>query len=114
MHPVEKTGTESDFDSRSKAIFDNAFEFFGTLDVNGRIRALTGRLFDRANTKTNLLVDQLFSETVFWQSSENTAKSVEKAVSDAAAGTASNLLVDFRVSAEEKVPVELQLQPLSG
>ena len=118
MQPVEKTGSGStdtpDFDPRSKAIFDSAFEFFGTLDVNGRIRALSGRLFDRANTKTNLLIDQSFSETVFWQSSENTAKLVEKAVADAAKGKPSNLLVDFRVSADEKVPVELQLQPLSG
>ena len=118
MQPVEKTGSgsgdESGFDSRSEAIFDNAFEFFGLLDVNGRIRALSGRLFDKANTKTKLLVNQLFSETVFWQSSENTAKLVERAITDAASGKASNLLVDFRVSADEKVPVELQLQPLSG
>ena len=118
MHPVEKTGSvsvdDAGFDSRSKAIFDSAFEFFGTLDVNGRIRGLSGRLFERANTKTKLLVNQFFSETVFWQSSENTAKLVEKAVADAASGKASTLLVDFRVSADEKVPVELQLQPLSG
>jgi PAS domain S-box-containing protein len=118
MHPVEQTGhdatTSPEFDRRSQAIFDNAFEFFGTLDVTGRIVTLSGRLFERANTNTKLLVGQHFSETVFWQSSENTARVVEKAVTDAVAGTCSTLLVDFRVSADEKVPVELHLQALKA
>ncbi len=118
MYPVEKTGSEpsnsSDFDRRSKAIFDSAFEFFGTLDLAGRVLALSGRLFERANSNTRLLVGQHFSETVFWQSSENTARLVDKAVTDAVAGNCSRLLVDFRVSADEKVPVELQFQALKG
>jgi hypothetical protein len=60
-----------------------------------------------------LLVGQHFSETVFWQSSENTARLVDKAVDDAAEGKHSNLLVDFRISAEEKLPVELNVQLLA-
>jgi PAS domain S-box-containing protein len=116
MRPVELTGHEAtdspEFDRRSQAIFDNAFEFFGTLDLTGRVVALSGRLFERANTNTKLLVGQHFSETVFWQSSEDTARQVDKAVTDAVAGKCSNLLVDFRVSADEKVPVELHLQAL--
>jgi hypothetical protein len=60
-----------------------------------------------------MLRGQSFSDTVFWQSSENTARLVAKAVSDAAAGESSKVLVDFRVSADEKVPVELQLQALT-
>jgi PAS domain S-box-containing protein len=116
MRPIEQTGPEAAnspaFDRRSQAIFDNAFEFFGTLDVAGRVVALNGRLFERANTNTKLLIGQHFSETVFWQSSEDTAKLVDKAVADAAAGKCSDLLVDFRVSADEKVPVHLQLQAL--
>jgi len=115
MRPVEKTPILADSrgsDPRYRAIFDNVFEFFGTLDGLGRVVALTGRLFDRTNTNTNLLIGQLFSETVFWQSSENTARLVEKAVADAARGKRSDLIVDFRVSADEKVPVELRLQPL--
>jgi hypothetical protein len=118
MRPVEQTGHEAtnspEFDRRSQAIFDNAFEFFGTLDVKGRIVTLSGRLFERANTNTKLLVGQHFSETVFWQSSENTARQVEKAVTDAIAGTCSKLPLDFRVSADEKVPVELQLQAIKS
>ena len=116
MRPVEKTGSGSEssagFDWRSHAIFENAFEFFGTLDSEGRVIALSGRLFKRTNTNTKLLAGQRFSETVFWQSSENTAKLVDKAVSDAAAGNCTDLLIDFRISAEEKLPVELQLQCL--
>ncbi|MEO6334478.1 MAG: ATP-binding protein [Pyrinomonadaceae bacterium] len=118
MRPVEKTDLipidSPGFDPRSEAIFNNAFEFFGTLDGDGRILALTGRLFDRTTTKTKLLAGQLFSETVFWQSSENTARVVDKAVADAADGKRTDLVVDFRVSADEKVPVELRLHPWKG
>ncbi|HUR97830.1 MAG TPA: ATP-binding protein [Pyrinomonadaceae bacterium] len=117
MHSAEKTGFVSGSivsDPRHQAIFDNAFEFYGTLDDSGRVTALTGRLFDRTGTNTNLLVGQLFSETVFWQSSENTARLVDKAVADSAVGKRSDLIVDFRVSADEKVPVELRLQPLKS
>ncbi|MEP6703396.1 MAG: ATP-binding protein [Acidobacteriota bacterium] len=103
-----------EFDPRSEAIFNNAFEFFGTLDGNGRILALTGRLFDRTSTNTKLLAGQLFSETVFWQSSEDTARLVDKAVAEAAEGKRADLVVDFRVSADEKVPVVLRLHPLKG
>jgi len=117
MRPAEKTGSDSTepagFDSRSLIIFDKNFEFFGTLDGSGRVLSLSGRIFERTATNTNLLNGQLFSETVFWQSSESTARLVANAVSDAAAGKSSRVLVDFRVSAEEKVPVDLQFQSLA-
>src|SRR5688572_23362223 len=101
--PVSDPRDTSGLDPRSFAIFEKTFEFFGNLDRAGRVLFLRGRLFDRANTNTNLLVGQRFSETVFWQSSENTARLVDKAIVDVAAGNDSNLLVDFRVSADEKV-----------
>ncbi len=113
MRPVEKTGPKSqpsqEFDLRSQAIFDNAFEFFGTLDSTGHILSISGRLFERTGTNTNLLKGQLFSETVFWQSSENTAKLVGKAVTGASTLEPAKLLVDFRVSADERIPIELQI-----
>lgn len=121
MQPVERTGRESneperdindDFDARSKTIFQNTFDFFGLLDAAGHVVTLSGRLFQKTNTNTKLLTGERFSETVFWQSSENTARLVDKAVSDASAGRDSSLLVDFRISSEEKVPIELQLQLL--
>jgi len=117
MQPVELTGSDpldrSGLDRRSMAIFEKTFDFFGTLDLSGRVLFLRGRLFDRANTNTNLLVGQRFWETVFWQSSENTARLVDKAIVDVAGGKDSNLLVDFRVSAEEKVPIDLRFQLLT-
>lgn len=103
----------SEFDPKARSIFEQTFDFFGTLSTDGHIRFLTGRIFERTNTNSNLLTGQPFSEIVFWQSSENTARLVDKAVSDAVAGEDSKLLVDFRVSAEERIPVELHVQRLS-
>jgi len=117
MQKVETTSPASGaagFDPRSITIFDNAFEFFGLLDSNGRTLMMGGRLFDRANANAQLLVGQSFSETVFWQSSENTARLVGASVYDAVEGRNSSLVVDFRLSADEKVAVELQLQPLDS
>jgi hypothetical protein len=123
MQPGEKTDRESneservikdDFDAKSKTVFQNAFDFFGLLDATGHVVTLTGRLFQKTNTNTKLLTGQRFSETVFWQSSENTARLVDKAVSDASAGRDSSLLLDFRISADEKIPIELRLQLLEA
>ena len=121
MHPVEKdtfgdapvgTGEATRFDPTTAAILDSAFDFFGTLDSEGQIVQLNGRIFDKTNANADMLRGQHFSETVFWQSSETTARLVDKAVSEGLKGQDSTLLVDFRISAEEKVPVELRLQPL--
>lgn len=122
MRPVERTSSDPDpsgkssspFDSRVQGIFENTFDLFGTLDSEGFIRTLSGRLFLRTNTNPKLLVGQPFSETVFWQSSENTARLVDKAVSDASQGRDRKLVADFRISAEEKLPVEIQLQLIDG
>ena len=117
MPPAERASTEDSrsdnaefyFDDRSEEIFDFTFEFFGVLDAAGKVRAIRGRIFERTGIDAQLLVGQRFFETVFWQSSENTARLVEKAVSDAALGTNTSIIVDFRISAEEKIPIELQL-----
>ena len=123
MHPSGKENFESEplgietapgFDAATTAIFNSAFDVFGILDTDGRVITLSGRIFDKTNTNAELLRGQQFSETVFWQSSENTARLVDKAVTDAAKGKDSTLLVDFRVSAEERLPIELRLQPLDA
>ena len=62
------------------AIFRNIFDLFGTLDHEGRVVRLAGRIFDKTNTDPSLLVGQRFSETVFWQSSENTGAFLDRAV----------------------------------
>lgn len=123
MHPTENKSLENpalqnlsgrSFDDVTRAIFEGAFDFYGTLDADGRILILSGRIFEKTNANAELLRGQHFSETVFWQATENSARLVARAVDQALAGKDANLLVDFRVSAEEKVPVELRLQPLDA
>ena len=71
---------------------------------------LEGSIFERTNTNPKLLAGQMFAETVFWQSSENTSKLLEKAIDEAAAGQNSKLILDFRISADEKLAMEVSVQ----
>ncbi len=116
---AEKSGHErgnggGPFDSDAETIFYSVFDFFGTLDEKGRVLDLSGSIFEQTNTDPALLVGQKFSETVFWQSSENTAKVLDKAIDKAAAGERERILLDFRISADKKIAVDLCLQPLQG
>ena len=94
-----------------KFLFGNVFDFYASLDIRGNVLEMAGRIFERTSADPKLLVGQPFAQTVFWQSSENTSKLVERSIQTASAGEYTKLLVDFRVSADEKVPVELHLQP---
>ena len=100
------------FYAHTKEIFWSVFDFFGTLDTSGKVISLDGEIFEQTKTDPKLLVGQLFSETVFWQASENTSRTVAEAIETAAEGTGSDIIVDFRVSSDKKVAVELVLQPL--
>ncbi len=93
-------------------IFKNMFGLFGMLDPNGMVIELYGSLFRKANTDPALLVGQRFSETVFWQSSENTPILLERSIHDAAMGKPVKVLLDFRISSDKKAAVELVLHPL--
>lgn len=93
-------------------IFSSVFDFFGTLDLNGRVISLDGSIFDQTKTDPKLLIGQPLSETVFWQASENTSRTVEEAIDQAVDGNSSRIIVDFRVSSDKKVAVEMILQPL--
>src|SRR5262249_26458514 len=93
-------------------IFWNVFDFFGTLDREGRVISLDGSIFEQTKTDPKLLIGQPLAETVFWQSSENTSRTVEDAINQAADGKPSKNIVDFRVSSDRKVAVEMFLQPL--
>ena len=104
----------ADFSSQDRAIFGNVFDFFGTLDTEGRVIRLEGSIFERTNTNPRLLSDQIFAETVFWQSSENTSKLLAKALDDAVAGRNVKVVLDFRISADEKLAMEVSLQLLDG
>ncbi len=100
------------FSMESLSVFENVFDFFGTLGSDGRVKSLAGRIFKSTNTNPDLLLGHVFSETVFWQSSETNARLIEKAISNAAAGVSSKLTIGFRVSADEKMAMEVFVQPL--
>src|ERR1041385_6708578 len=49
----------------TERIFWNVFDFFGTLDGDGRVITLNGSIFEQTKTDPTLLVGQRLSETVF-------------------------------------------------
>jgi PAS domain S-box-containing protein len=110
---VEASGSAVPFYPYTEDIFWSVFDFFGTLDTTGRVISLAGSIFDQTKTDPTLLIGQPLSETVFWQASENTSKTVEEAIEKSAAGASSKIIVDFRISSDKKVAVEMMLQPLS-
>jgi PAS domain-containing protein len=104
----------SNINSETIGIFENIFDFFGMLDANGNVLWLRGKVFDEINVDPDLLKDQKFSETVFWQSSENTAGLLDKAIRRSAAGQVVRELLNFRLTADNKFAIEVTLQPLDG
>jgi PAS domain S-box-containing protein len=108
----EAAASAAPFYPYTENIFRNVFDFFGTLGADGRVIDLDGTIFDQTRVDPKLLVGHSLSETVFWQTSENNSRSVQDAIERAANGETSKVLVDFRVSSDRKVAVELFLQPL--
>ena len=104
---------EISFDNQSRTIFQNVFAFFGTLTSEGFVLSLEGKVFERTTTDPQLLISQKFSETVYWQASEHTSEILENAVAEAAKGTHSKSLLDFRVSADAIIKIEFYLHPIS-
>lgn len=107
------------FDANSTAIFDRAFDLYGVLDSDGNILDLRGRIFDKTSAQPDLLVRQPFAESVFWQTSEANVRAVEKAWSEAAASSVirdedQSIRLDFRISADDKVPLELRFEPIES
>ncbi len=100
-------------DAITQSIFENVFAFFGVLTSEGFVLSLSGKVFDRTSTNPNLLIGQKFSETAYWQSSEHTSNLLENAIIESAKGKKSNILLDFRVNSQEKISIELFLQPLA-
>lgn len=96
----------------SVAIYQDVFLLFGYLDSDGNILDLRGRIFERSNANPELLVRQPFAQTVFWQASVNNARMIEKAIELAIAGESSRLHLDFRLRADENLPLILTLQPI--
>lgn len=101
-------------DEQVRGIFLNVFAFYGELDPDGVILELAGDIFKRSQKNPELLVGQRFSQTVFWQASENTPKILDRIIQEAAAGESSRILLDFRISSDTKAAVELFVQPVLG
>lgn len=99
-----------DLNQQTRNIFLNVFAFYGRLDPEGVILELAGNIFKKPHKNPKLLVGQRFSETVFWQSSENTPKILDRVIQKAADGEPSKILLDFRISSDKKIAVELFLQ----
>ncbi len=94
-------------------VFNSAFELHGTLDFNGRVLSADGTLFEYAAIETSGLIGQVFSETVFWQSSERSSILVTESIRKAIDGEFSQLSVEFRASSTENIKVELAFVPLA-
>jgi PAS domain S-box-containing protein len=95
-------------------IFNNVFAFYGTLSFDGFVLSLDGKVFERTTTDPKMLISQKFSETVYWQASEYVPELLRNAITEAATkGTKSKVLLEFRVSANEIIDVELYLHPIA-
>ncbi len=103
---------ETILDSQAQEIFENVFAFYGTLSPEGYLLSLDGKIFDHSSSEPDILVGQKFSETVFWQSSEFTSGQLENAITEAANGKNSKILLDFRVNSKEKIIIEFHLHPI--
>lgn len=106
-----KTRPNNTADAFAERIISHAFDLHGRLDDDGRVIELSGGLFTRTTIDPKRLEGQAFAETAFWQSSESNSKRVVEAVGKAIAGEAQKLVVEFRASSAEKIPVELVLVP---
>ena len=93
--------------------FEDLFDLFGFLDRAGNIIELRGRIFDKTSADPQMLIGQPFPDTVFWQSAENTSRLVDRAIKNASNGAKERLIVDFRMSADERVALELRMQSVA-
>lgn len=108
----EQPGLIQRTEDSSAAIFDNVFLLYGYLDREGNILDLRGRIFADTNANPEFLVRQPFAETVFWQTSEANARMINTAIQAAIDGGSPRLHLDFRLRAEEKVPLIVSFQPI--
>lgn len=111
---MQKQEAIFDFESQTRVIFDDIFSFYGKLSPEGYLLSLAGTIFEKASVDPEILIGQRFSDTVFWQSSENTALALNDAISEAAESGKAKIVLSFRVTSKEKILVELHLKKLPG
>ncbi len=112
LHPPLTETTASMSPEEITEVFQTLFDLYGVLNSEGRIIELRGPVFKETQTDTALLSGQIFSETVFWQSTENTAITLANSVAAAIRGEGSTITIAFRQNANSKVPLELSLVPV--
>lgn len=110
---TDSSGKFSFLGDHLESIFRASFDLYGVLDEDGKIILMDGSLFERAGTNPDLLLGQIFTQTVYWQSSERTAKMFEKAIHDCLKGQCNSVKLDFRISSEHQTPIELSLVPIT-
>jgi PAS domain S-box-containing protein len=103
---------DTNFDAVTASVFAHVFDLYGKLTPDGSVIDLAGQIFERTGTNPELLIGHVFSQTVFWQSSEDTSKILEKAISQTALGENQRLILNFRISADEKTAIEINLIPV--
>lgn len=110
LEPI--SNMEFPLDVQTIDVFDNLFSFYGTISSQGKVLALSGKIFEKTFTNPKLLTGHKFTETVFWQSSEHNYRMIKDAVEAACKGIMSKTVLEFRISKEEKSIVELSLCPI--
>ncbi len=105
---------EFNINDQLQDVFKKMFAFYGTLTPEGNVLSLQGKVFERTSTDPQLIVGQKFSETVYWQSTEHTSINFDNAVRKAAEGNKHKTTLDFRVNADEKIVINLFLNPIFG
>lgn len=109
---IRSEGKKTNFDAVPEAVFENVFDLYGTLNADGTVIDLSGKIFERTGINPELLIGQAFAQTVFWQSSEDTPKILEKAISQTIKGEPQRFTLNFRISSDEKTAIELNLVPV--
>lgn len=99
----------SPFNELTRSIFEGSFDLYGVLDAEGLVIEMHGGIFERAGTDPEKLIGQRFTQTVYWQSSEDTASLIEAAIPKCLEGACEKLKLQFRLNAEKRVPIEISL-----
>lgn len=99
------------FNSEVPNFLKDIFVFSGLLSLEGYLLNLQGQIFAETSVAPELLIGHKFSETVFWQSQKHTAETLQKAIDEAAHGARLKIQLDFRISAQKVLIVELHLIP---
>lgn len=101
-----------ELDGQTFEIIKNLFSIYGTLNPQGKVLSLEGKIFDKTFADPKQLIGHNLTETVFWQSSEANFRMLADSVEAAMKGITSKTILEFRISKEEKSVIELNLCPV--